>query len=201
MPTYCTWTPRLTPTWRKSPPATSLLSRATRSRLLPCRSAQQPVFSLIAVALNKSCHVNCTCASNLACMLLPLLSSDIRHTAFWFPLIYGTYVTIPVRVLVSREDCHGSTMSHMGACLGLLVRHGLRRQLFGLQGTILPGVTRKSVIQLARQLGYEMEEAPVGITEAMAADEIFTTGTAVVVSAVGSLTYKARPLLSCLSQY
>ena len=155
MPTYCTWTPRLTPTWRKSPPATSLLSRATRSQLLPCRSAQQPVFSLIAVALNKSCHVNCTCA----CMLLPLLSSEIRHTAFWFPLIYGTYVTIPVRVLVSREDCHGSTMSHMGACLGLLVRHGLRRQLFGLQGTILPGVTRKSVIQLARQLGYEVEEA------------------------------------------
>ena len=69
-----------------------------------------------------------------------------------------------------------------------------------LQGTILPGVTRKSVIQLARQLGYEVEEAPVSITEAMAADEIFTTGTAVVVSAVGSLTYKVRLLIPCLWQ-
>lgn len=68
-----------------------------------------------------------------------------------------------------------------------------------LQGTILPGVTRKSVIQLARQLGYQVEEAPVSITEAMAADEIFTTGTAVVVSAVGSLTYKVCPKVhSCL---
>ena len=64
----------------------------------------------------------------------------------------------------------------------------------------MPGVTRKSVIQLARQLGYEVEEAPVSITEAMAADEIFTTGTAVVVSAVGSLTYKARSPTSCLWQ-
>ena len=59
-----------------------------------------------------------------------------------------------------------------------------------MQGTILPGVTRKSVIQLAAQLGYEVQETPVSITEAMAADEIFTTGTAVVVSAVGSLTYQ-----------
>ena len=58
------------------------------------------------------------------------------------------------------------------------------------QGTILPGVTRKSVIQLARQLGYEVEETNVTVTEAMDADEIFTTGTAVVVSAVGSLTHR-----------
>ncbi len=66
-----------------------------------------------------------------------------------------------------------------------------------MQGTILPGVTRKSVIQLATQLGYEVQETPVSITEAMAADEIFTTGTAVVVSAVGSLTYQVRaPLLA-----
>ncbi|CAL5223128.1 g5593 [Coccomyxa viridis] len=61
-----------------------------------------------------------------------------------------------------------------------------------LQGTILPGVTRKSVIQLATQLGYDVQETPVSITEAMAADEIFTTGTAVVVSAVGSLTYQGE---------
>ena len=54
------------------------------------------------------------------------------------------------------------------------------------------------MIQLARQLGYEVEEAPVSITDAMAADEIFTTGTAVVVSAVGSLTYKVRTPMFCL---
>ena len=59
----------------------------------------------------------------------------------------------------------------------------------------MPGVTRKSIIQLARQLGYDVQETDVPVAEAMQADEIFTTGTAVVVSAVGSLTYQVRPLL------
>ncbi len=54
----------------------------------------------------------------------------------------------------------------------------------------MPGVTRKSIIQLARQLGYEVQEVDVPVAEAMQAEEIFTTGTAVVVSAVGSLTYQ-----------
>ena len=61
-----------------------------------------------------------------------------------------------------------------------------------LQGTILPGVTRKSVLELARLRGYKVEEAPVSVEEAMASDEVFTTGTAVVLCAVGSLTYKVR---------
>lgn len=61
-----------------------------------------------------------------------------------------------------------------------------------LQGTILPGVTRRSIIELARSRGYTVEEAPVTVTEAMEADELFTTGTAVVVCAVGSLTYKGE---------
>ena len=59
-----------------------------------------------------------------------------------------------------------------------------------VQGTILPGVTRKSVMELARMRGYEVEETPVSIHDAMDADEVFTTGTAVVLSSVGSLTYK-----------
>ena len=54
------------------------------------------------------------------------------------------------------------------------------------QGTILPGVTRQSVIELARLRGYIVEETAVPVREAVeTADEIFTTGTAVVVSAVG----------------
>jgi branched-subunit amino acid aminotransferase/4-amino-4-deoxychorismate lyase len=53
-------------------------------------------------------------------------------------------------------------------------------------------VTRKSVIELARLRGYTVEEAPVTVEEAMKSDEVFTTGTAVVLCAVGSLTYKVR---------
>lgn len=38
----------------------------------------------------------------------------------------------------------------------------------------------RSIIELARARGYEVEEAPVSVHEAMEADELFTTGTAVV---------------------
>lgn len=60
------------------------------------------------------------------------------------------------------------------------------------QGTILPGVTRRSIIELAASLGYDVQEVAVSADEAMEADEVFTTGTAVVVSPVGSLTHKGQ---------
>eukprot|EP00210_Caulerpa_lentillifera_P009364 g8927.t1 len=59
-----------------------------------------------------------------------------------------------------------------------------------LKGTILSGVTRRSVIQLAKDHGYTVLEEDISAEEAMEADEMFTTGTAVVLSPVGSLTYK-----------
>lgn len=40
----------------------------------------------------------------------------------------------------------------------------------------LTGVTRDSIIQLARRLGYDVKEEPVSVREAMEADEVFTTG-------------------------
>ena len=38
----------------------------------------------------------------------------------------------------------------------------------------------RSIIELARKRGYTVEEVPVSVHEAMEADELFTTGTAVV---------------------
>ena len=64
-------------------------------------------------------------------------------------------------------------------------------------GTILPGVTRKSVIDLARSKGFEVEEAPLSIDEVLEADEIFTTGTAVVLSPVGYVEYGDRSKKYC----
>jgi branched-subunit amino acid aminotransferase/4-amino-4-deoxychorismate lyase len=58
-----------------------------------------------------------------------------------------------------------------------------------LKGTILPGVTRMSIIQLLRDDGFEVLEEDISVTDACDADEVFTTGTAVVVSSVGSITY------------
>jgi branched-chain amino acid aminotransferase len=58
-----------------------------------------------------------------------------------------------------------------------------------LSGSILPGVTRDSIIALAKEkLGLEMLETDVTLTELYDADEVFCTGTAVVVTAVGNIT-------------
>lgn len=60
------------------------------------------------------------------------------------------------------------------------------------KGTILPGVTRKSIIEIARDHGYTVEERSIPIEELLEADEVFCTGTAVVVASVGSITYQGE---------
>ncbi len=65
-----------------------------------------------------------------------------------------------------------------------------------LNGSILPGITRDSVLKLARQLGYETEEAKLDVHEIFAdtksgkLTEAFGTGTAAVISPVGTLCLK-----------
>ncbi|OMO57451.1 Aminotransferase, class IV [Corchorus olitorius] len=59
-------------------------------------------------------------------------------------------------------------------------------------GTILPGITRKSVIDIAQDLGYQVEERAISVDELREADEVFCTGTAVGVASVGSVTYQGR---------
>ncbi|HEX6967263.1 MAG TPA: branched-chain amino acid aminotransferase [Micromonosporaceae bacterium] len=60
-----------------------------------------------------------------------------------------------------------------------------------LSGTILPGITRDSVITLARDAGYEVVERPVGFADwqADAASgrlrEVFACGTAAVITPIG----------------
>ncbi|KAL1195051.1 Branched-chain-amino-acid aminotransferase 3 [Cardamine amara subsp. amara] len=61
-----------------------------------------------------------------------------------------------------------------------------------IKGTILPGITRKSIIDVARTQGFQVEERNVTVDELLEADEVFCTGTAVVVSPVGSITYKGK---------
>lgn len=82
-------------------------------------------------------------------------------------------------------------LEEVSSC-NIFVRQGNTIKTPPLSGTILPGVTRDSIIQLARRLGYDVQEDKVSVTEAMEADEIFTTGTAVVVCSVGSLTYRGN---------
>ncbi|HOV87362.1 MAG TPA: branched-chain amino acid aminotransferase [Syntrophobacteraceae bacterium] len=69
-----------------------------------------------------------------------------------------------------------------------------------LSGSILPGVTRDSVIQLARHWGIQVTERLIDIDEVMDAvqsgdmKEIFGTGTAAVISPVGEVFYRDQRL-------
>jgi len=65
-----------------------------------------------------------------------------------------------------------------------------------LAGSILPGVTRDSVIEILRDWGMNIVERPLGIDEVVAAQqegalkEVFGSGTAAIVSPVGEICYK-----------
>lgn len=67
-----------------------------------------------------------------------------------------------------------------------------------LHGTILPGITRKSVLEMAPDLGIEAEERPIAIEEIIegidsgSVSEVFGVGTAAVISPVGKLNYKNK---------
>lgn len=70
-----------------------------------------------------------------------------------------------------------------------------------LSGSILPGITRESVITLCRDWGLTVEERPVSIDELIDAhrqgllEEVFGTGTAAVISPVGKLGYRDDALV------
>jgi len=58
-----------------------------------------------------------------------------------------------------------------------------------LGGSILPGITRDSVIQLSRDvLNLKVEESDVTVDEVMDGDEVFCTGTAAVITPIGKIT-------------
>ena len=67
-----------------------------------------------------------------------------------------------------------------------------------LTGSILPGITRDSVLQLSRSWGMKTIERRISIEEVMeriengSLTEIFGAGTAAVISPVGVLHYKGK---------
>ncbi|MBQ3403903.1 MAG: branched-chain amino acid aminotransferase [Oscillospiraceae bacterium] len=65
-------------------------------------------------------------------------------------------------------------------------------------GTVLPGITRRSILQIAREWGYDVEERLISADELVEAaengklEEIWGTGTAAVISPVGEIAYKGK---------
>ena len=58
---------------------------------------------------------------------------------------------------------------------------------------ILPGITRDSVLRLARDLGIRVAVRPFGPAELIAADEVFLTGTAAEVTPVSAIDDRTLP--------
>ena len=67
-----------------------------------------------------------------------------------------------------------------------------------LSGSILPGITRKSCIELLKSWGYDVEERLISVDELFKAaengslEEAWGTGTGAVVSPIGQLFYKGN---------
>ncbi|NLN97339.1 MAG: branched-chain amino acid aminotransferase [Eubacteriaceae bacterium] len=70
-----------------------------------------------------------------------------------------------------------------------------------LSGTILPGITRKSIIELLKSWGETVIECKMTIDELVdyhrqgKVEEVFATGTAAVISPIGSLDYMGETLV------
>lgn len=89
----------------------------------------------------------------------------------------------------------GRHVEEVGAMNICFVYGGKQIVTPALSGSILPGVTRKSVIQLGRDLGYEVSEETIDVYEMLAdvragrITEVFGCGTAAVIAPVGRFGY------------
>lgn len=82
--------------------------------------------------------------------------------------------------------------------MNLFVRFDDELATAPLQGTILPGITRDSVIHMTRDWGFNVSERMISIDEVIEGIEsgkvleIFGAGTAAVIAPVGNLWYKGH---------
>ncbi len=106
----------------------------------------------------------------------------------------GNYLSSQLIVMEARQhgyveglalDINGNLSEGSGENL-FLIRDGV---IFTppITAALLPGITRDSVITLARQLGYELREQNLPRESLYLADELFFTGTAAEVSPVRSV--------------
>lgn len=90
----------------------------------------------------------------------------------------------------------GKYIEEVGAMNICFVYEGKRIVTPALSGSILPGITRDSILKLAPSLGYEVSEQKLDIEEILAdidsgkITEVFGCGTAAVISPVGKLAFK-----------
>ncbi|CAL4923707.1 unnamed protein product [Urochloa decumbens] len=113
----------------------------------------------------------------------------------------GNYASVLMAQKIAKEKgysdvlyldaVHKKYLEEVSSC-NIFVVKGNVISTPAIKGTILPGITRKSIIDVAVSKGFQVEERLVSVDELLDADEVFCTGTAVVVSPVGSITYQGK---------
>ena len=120
--------------------------------------------------------------------MLPLIEQELIAKRGWIE--HKEFLDL----LTLAQSVPGPIAINTSVFVGYKMR-GLKGAVAALLGSVLPGVTRRSCIQLLKDWGYEVEERQ------LAAEEIFTAlaegrlqeawgcGTAAVVSPIGELSF------------
>lgn len=93
--------------------------------------------------------------------------------------------------------CPGGQVQETGAANFILLK-GQEMITKKLDGSILPGITRDSILKLAAEHGYQIKEIDYTVDELLTwlpESEAFLSGTAAVLSPVGSLVYQGKEYL------
>ena len=133
-----------------------------------------------------------------------LRKSRVRllRVAFVCLVLMALFFGAPTRETVLLDFvCHTAgyllLMAGLGLRLWAILYVGERksRELITpeLGDTILPGITRASIIELARDRGVNVSERKIAITEALTeSSECFICGTAAGATPITSITYKGK---------
>lgn len=114
----------------------------------------------------------------------------------------GNYAASLGSVTQARKDlgadqvlfCPGGQVQETGAANFMVIK-GQSIITKSLDGSILPGITRDSLLAIAKEAGYEILEVNYSVAELLQMlpdSEAFLSGTAAVVSPVGSLIYEGE---------
>ena len=94
--------------------------------------------------------------------------------------------------VIYLDSVDGQSIEELGSANLFICKDGVIKTP-KLSGSILDGVTRNSVCRIAKDvLGIKVEETDIHLDELLEADEVFCTGTAVVVAPVGKVTYQNK---------
>ena len=94
--------------------------------------------------------------------------------------------------VIYLDSVDGERIEELGSANLFICKDGVIKTP-KLSGSILDGVTRNSVCRIANDvLGIKVVETDIHLDELLEADEIFCTGTAVVVAPVGKVTYQNK---------